>query len=81
MKLALWISTAVFALGASGHGALADAGHSHDDQYKMLQKMQEMHSGHGREVFLEKGCIVRHCVNGVSGEPASRSMRPTCPSR
>lgn len=106
MKLVLWISTAAFALGAGGYGALADAGHSHDDQYKMLQEMQEMHSGHehahdframedvspedmhrtldlltdlglalppmnsehGREVFLEKGCIVCHSVNGVGGE-------------
>ncbi|MEO3431076.1 cytochrome c [Pelagibius sp. CAU 1746] len=106
MKLILWISAAALALGAGGYGALADAGHSHNEQYKMLQDMQDKHSGHdhahnfgamedvspedmhrtmdlltdlglalppmnserGREVFLERGCIVCHSVNGVGGE-------------
>ena len=106
MKLMLCLMSAVLALSVAGYRALADEGHAHEEQRRILEHMRETHSGHehahdfqameavsqedmhrtidlmtelglvlppmssehGKEVFLDKGCIVCHSVNGVGGE-------------
>ena len=106
MRSSLWIAAAIMALVGGGSYVLADEGHSHDAQRKLLKGMQDQHREHdhahdfqameeisredmhrtidlmtelglalppmdsarGREVFLDRGCIVCHAINGVGGE-------------
>jgi len=55
--------------------AWADAGHGDgnaDHTTVVIElKMPEMNSGSGRDLFVNKGCIACHSVNGVGGEDAS----------
>ncbi len=46
MRFTLWIAAAAVVLASGGYYALADAGHSHEAQRKMLEQMQEQHRGH-----------------------------------
>ena len=106
MKLTFYLAVALLALSAAVGRVLADAGHVHEEQRRMLEQMREMHGGHdhahdfgavdeisqadmrrtidlmtdlglvlpsmdskrGREVFLQRGCIVCHSINGAGGE-------------
>ena len=74
MKHALIISLTV-ALGITGSSAVyADAGHSDDEDHgahitRLL--MPIMSSSRGMDLFVDKGCVACHAVNGVGGHDAS----------
>ena len=55
--------------------AVADAGHTDDSEdhppINIVLQMPDMDSESGRELFINKGCVTCHSVNGVGGEDAS----------
>ena len=53
--------------------ALADAGHDHEiapEPAEASLRAPVMDASRGRELFVEKGCVICHAVNGVGGEGA-----------
>lgn len=68
----------LFGLSGTGHG-LADEGHGHNKVKKKLEQMStvggglmelKMDSQRGKTLFVDKGCIACHAINGVGGEGA-----------
>lgn len=71
-KLALIPLSIALAFG-SANGISADAGHGDDDDHgthvtRLL--MPIMSSSRGMTLFVEKGCVACHAVNGVGGHDA-----------
>ncbi|WP_300513679.1 c-type cytochrome [Aliiroseovarius sp.] len=63
--------------------ALADVGHKEEVEHEPISvrlETPELDAHAGRELFVEKGCVACHSVNGVGGEDASsldaHSMEP-----
>ena len=74
MKRTLVLLSTVAALSMP-YTALADAGHADDsaadhEPIDIGLATAKLDSHRGRELFVEKGCIACHSVNGVGGEDA-----------
>lgn len=46
-------------------------GHGEHAPIDVVLQMPQMNSENGRELFVSKGCVTCHAVNGVGGEDAS----------
>lgn len=73
-NLAAYAAIALAMAGATA--AHADVGHDDDDDadhapVDIVLQMPTMDSETGRELFVNKGCVACHAVNGVGGEDAS----------
>jgi len=68
---AVGLLSAPLAFGGAGHGDDEEAAAADHETIDLRMAMPQMNSERGRLLFVEKGCVACHSVNGVGGEDAS----------